>query len=171
MFNKKPFNKKDGETRVCKGCGVTYHTMKARNLCKACVNAQTRLKRNIAVGKEVTDGYAERNGRPRDLEGIDYEDRRREWYKKSRWLEKELKERSQWQAFFRDEFERIRKDEKLWNSLTRETLGMSPKKSEQQEGNVGRPLGSVGQNKKYPDTRNMSWYDYEAGGWGEPEDS
>lgn len=36
MF-KKPFNKKDGETRECRKCGATYHTMRPRWSCDKCL--------------------------------------------------------------------------------------------------------------------------------------
>ena len=39
----KKFNYKDGEDRVCKECGDTYHTMKPRWICTKCVNANQRI--------------------------------------------------------------------------------------------------------------------------------
>ena len=41
MF-KKPFNHKEGEDRVCKECGVTYHTHKPRWRCLDCLCAQQK---------------------------------------------------------------------------------------------------------------------------------
>ena len=163
MFNKKKFNKKDGESRVCRGCGVTFHTMKARWLCPDCVNKQHRIERNIELGNGATDAYAEKRGRKPDLERNLFDDRRREWYRKSSWLERKVKERTEWQAFFKAEFERIRNDEPLWKSLTRESLGMTkPKSTEENKLAVGRPSES----KNHP----MTWEDYEASGWNLPED-
>ena len=36
------FDYKNGETRVCKVCGETYHTPKPINKCKKCVNDAQR---------------------------------------------------------------------------------------------------------------------------------
>jgi len=173
MFNKRKFNKKEGETRVCKGCSTSFHTMKPRWLCRECVNATSRLQRNIAVGNGATDEYSERIGRKKsDLEGISYEERRRNFVQKAKWLDREVNERSEWQAFFKEEFQRIRNDKKLWESLTRDTLGQSKKKDEIQEGiGAGRPAGSTNKKYKYPNTKGMTWEEYEALGLGEPEDS
>lgn len=37
------FDKNNGETRVCKECGDTYHTMKPRWICTKCVNAKQKI--------------------------------------------------------------------------------------------------------------------------------
>ena len=165
MFNYKPkFNRKAGETRECNRCGVTFHTMKPRWTCPPCVNKQHRTERNILLGNGATDAYAERRGRKPDLERNVFDDRRREWNRKSSWLERKVNERTEWQAFFKSEFERIRNDEPLWRSLTRESLGMTkPKSTEENKLTVGRPSAS----KNHP----MTWEDLEAGGWGQIEDN
>jgi len=164
MFNKRKFNRKTGETRTCKECQIEFHTMKPIWVCKECTNKKHRIQRNIEVGKGATAEYSQKLGRKKtDLEGIGYEERKREWYRKASWLERKVKDRSEWQEFFRNEFERIRNDEKLWNSLTRETLGMTPPKEDKEEKKMGRP--------SHKDTQWMTWEEYEAGGWGEPEDS
>jgi len=165
MFNKKKFNKRDGETRDCKECGTSFHTMKPRWVCKDCVNKQHRIERNIELGRGATDAYCNKMGRKKtDLKGIGFEDRRREWYRKASWLQRKVKDRTEWQAFFKEEFERIRNDEPLWKSLTRDSLGMTkPKSTEENKLAVGRP--------SHKDNEWMSWEEYEARGWGEPEDS
>lgn len=160
MF-KKPFNKKTGEDRICTHCGVTFHTMKPRNVCRPCVNLQNKLKRYADKGIVVGEDYKGHKGRSPDLEGIGYEERKKEWYKKSRWIEKNLNSREEWQEYFRSEFERISNDEKLWKSLTRDTLGQTPKR-EDEEVKMGRP--------SHKDTQWMTWEEYEANGWGIPED-
>lgn len=48
------FDKKNGETRVCKQCGDTYHTMKPRWLCRKCVNAN---QRPIEEAKRALKGH------------------------------------------------------------------------------------------------------------------
>jgi hypothetical protein len=163
MFNKKKFNRKEGESRVCNSCSVTFHTMKPRWTCPPCVNKKHRIERNIQLGNGPTDAYAEKMGRKPDLERKDFDDRRREWNRKSSWLQRHVKDRTEWQAFFKGEFERIRNDEPLWRSLTRETLGMTkPKPTEETKLAVGRPSEK--------DNHPMSWEDYEASGWNLPED-
>ena len=163
MFNKKKFNRKEGELRECNKCSETFHTMKPRWVCPECVNKEKRIQKNILLGNGATDAYAEKRGRKPDLERNLFDDRRREWYRKSSWLERKVKERTEWQAFFKAEFERIRNDEPLWKSLTRDSLGMTkPKSTEENKLAVGRPSES----KNHP----MTWEDYEASGWNLPED-
>ena len=45
------FNHKDGETRVCKICDVSFHTMKPRYRCNACVNAKQKVIEQIKRDK------------------------------------------------------------------------------------------------------------------------
>jgi hypothetical protein len=56
MF-KKPFNRTIGEQRICKGCGVSFHTMKPRYSCNTCVNAKQKkyetIRRNKYPKKET----------------------------------------------------------------------------------------------------------------------
>lgn len=42
LWNRK-FDHKNGEQRVCKGCGVSFHTMKPRYDCNVCLNAKQRI--------------------------------------------------------------------------------------------------------------------------------
>ena len=42
MF-KKPFNRTIGEERICKECGVSFHTFKPRYSCNACLNAAQKI--------------------------------------------------------------------------------------------------------------------------------
>ena len=42
MF-KKPFNRTIGEERICKGCGVSFHTFKPRYSCNGCLNAAQKI--------------------------------------------------------------------------------------------------------------------------------
>lgn len=39
----KRFDKKNGETRECKGCGNQFHTMKPRWKCTDCINANQKI--------------------------------------------------------------------------------------------------------------------------------
>ena len=42
MF-KKPFNRTIGEQRICKKCGIDFHTFKPRYSCNACLNAAQKI--------------------------------------------------------------------------------------------------------------------------------
>jgi hypothetical protein len=46
MF-KKPFNRKIGETRECKGCGISFHTLKPMYTCNQCINAKQKKYETI----------------------------------------------------------------------------------------------------------------------------
>jgi len=37
------FNHANGETRICKECGVSFHTMKPRYSCNACLNIKQKI--------------------------------------------------------------------------------------------------------------------------------
>lgn len=50
MFKKKLFNKKDGETRKCKICGIEFHTFKPLFQCRKC------------IARKVYDNARERHG-------------------------------------------------------------------------------------------------------------
>ena len=42
LWNKK-FDHTNGETRVCKYCGISFHTMKPRYSCNACLNIKQKV--------------------------------------------------------------------------------------------------------------------------------
>jgi hypothetical protein len=46
LWNKK-FDHKNGETRICKGCGAEFHTPKPRYSCNKCVNAKQKKYETI----------------------------------------------------------------------------------------------------------------------------
>lgn len=57
LWNRK-FDYTNGETRICKGCGASFHTIKPRYTCNTCVNTKQKkyetIKRNQYQKK---DGY------------------------------------------------------------------------------------------------------------------
>ena len=53
------FNHKDGEIRVCKHCSVSFHTMKPRYRCNACLNANQKI-----VEKKKRDKYEKKTTYP-----------------------------------------------------------------------------------------------------------
>jgi len=50
LWNRK-FDHVNGETRQCKGCDVTFHTMKPRYTCNKCVNAKQKKYETIRRNK------------------------------------------------------------------------------------------------------------------------
>lgn len=56
MF-KKPFNKVEGETRVCKGCNDEFHTRKPVWFCRHCLNEKSKKLQRLKAGDgNVTTG-------------------------------------------------------------------------------------------------------------------
>ena len=57
------FNHKDGEIRVCKHCSVSFHTMKPRYRCNACLNAKQKIverKKRAKYEKKVQYPFSNR---------------------------------------------------------------------------------------------------------------
>jgi len=115
------------------------------------------------------DGYLRNHGRPVDIEGIRYDDRLKVWRNRARYLEKELHSREEWRKFFKEDLERIYNDKPLWANLTRDTLGFQTNevKETREPKAMGRPLN---QEKRYLDTRDMNWEDFDSWGFGLEED-
>lgn len=57
----KKFNYKDGETRVCKDCGSSFHTSKPLHRCRLCVNEKQRI---IQAEKRKENPYVKKNNYP-----------------------------------------------------------------------------------------------------------
>ena len=161
--------------RVCKDCGKTFLPNKPINSCNPCLNLKARKKRAIELGGEAIideNGYLKRWGRPRDIVENSYEDRVRDWKKKAQYIEKNFKTRPEWQEYFRSELDRIVKDEILWASLTRETLGTMTNEAKEnyEPKKMGRPSHSDTSTYRYKDTRDMNWEDFDSWGYGLEED-
>lgn len=158
MFRpKKVFDRKNGEIRVCRVCGVDFHTMKPLNRCAPCTNAwnKERLKERMELGlipkieyKEnypfgTNDGSAVKRFQriQRELKMCETSEERRAHY------QKQLKEAEElgilkWIYDRRD------------NETKRENKSKRKSKIE----------------KELPDTRYIDWNEYERDGWGLPED-
>ena len=159
MFKHKPkFDRKNGETRVCNVCNKEFHTMKPLFRCKFCTNEWNKqeTKRKIAEGLieplehklpypfDTTNGVAANRFRriQKALNKCYTREERREFF------QKQLNEAEELGIL-------------LWINDRRD----NESKKETQSVSKAKTI------KKYPDTRNMTWDDYERGGWGEPEDS
>ena len=143
--------------RECRICNKPFETKRYVWRCKPCVNEAANIKRKQDIEERKAAGlYRGHSGRPKDLDGINFEDRRTQWRQRMYFLRDSLNEREEWQEFFRNEMDRIQNDKELWRSLTRPTLaedlrGVNSVKK--QRGKIGRPTL---ENKSYPDTRNVN---------------
>ena len=163
MF-KKPF--KGPEYRICRMCNEQFWTDKPVLRCKPCVNKEAQVfrdkKREEAIRNGTHKGVL---GRSLDIEGKNYLERRKDFVERVKFLNK-MQERTQWQEFYKEEFDRILSDKILWKALTREGLGkmVGRSKEEDDEDSVmGRP--------SYKSKKWMTWEDFEREGWGGIEDS
>ena len=100
LWNRK-FDYKNGEQRVCKHCGVEFHTIKPRYTCNLCLNAKQRIietKKRAKYEKKVPYPYQGPNH--------DYHKR---FYPLRAKLHK-MKVRSEWQDYFKERLNEIFND-------------------------------------------------------------
>ena len=95
------FNHKDGETRVCKHCSVTFHTMKPRYRCNACLNAKQKI-----IEKNKRSRYEKKEPYPYQGANHDYHQR---FYPLRAKLHK-MKVREEWQKYFTERLDEIFND-------------------------------------------------------------
>lgn len=100
MF-KKPFNRTIGETRQCKGCGVSFHTFKPRYSCNACVNAKQKI-----IEKKKRANYGKKASYPYQGPNHDYNRR----FRPLRATLHKMKERVEWQEYFKIKLDEILND-------------------------------------------------------------
>jgi len=95
------FDHTNGETRQCKECGISFHTMKPRYRCNKCVNAAQKIieqkKRLLYEKKE-----------PYPYQGINHNYKQR-FYPLRTKLHK-MKVRSEWKAYFKLKLDEILND-------------------------------------------------------------
>jgi hypothetical protein len=155
MF-KKPFNRIDGEIRVCAMCEEQFHTMKPINKCPPCTNEwnKQRVKEKIELGIIKPTEYKERY--PFDTTNGEAASR----FKK---IQKELKNcytKEERRAFYQKQLQEAEQLGILeWINDRR---GESSKERVKRDSTIKRNI---------PDTRYMDWDDFERGGWGDIEDS
>jgi hypothetical protein len=159
MFKHRPkFDRKNGEIRTCNVCSKEFHTLKPLFRCKFCTNEfnKKETKRKLEEGLiealehkqpypfDTTNGEAGSRFRriQKALDGCNSREERRELF------HKQLQEAEELGIL-------------LWIYDRRD----SDTKKETQS----KSRGMI--KKDYPDTRNMTWDDYEREGLGEPEDS
>lgn len=159
MFKfKKPFDRKNGEDRVCTICGKGFHTMKPTNRCPPCVNVWTknRNKEKLELGLIQPTEFKDRY--PFDTTNGDAANR----FKQIQKALLKCKTKEERKAHY---------DKQLKEA---EELGIMKwiydrRDAETFKENRIKTRGRI--DKDMPDTRYMDWDDFERDGWGEPEDS
>lgn len=153
MFNKKKFDRTNGEVRVCRVCNEGFHTMKPVNRCNVCTNewAKERLKEKIELGLVEAIPYKE---------NYPFNTDNGEAVKRFSNIQKELKKcetKEERRAHFAKQLEEI------------ERLGILEWINDRRDAETKREKFNRRKSKK--DIHHMTWDEFEAGGWGEPEDS
>jgi hypothetical protein len=135
MF-KKPFNRTIGETRQCKECNLEFFTLKPVYTCQPCQNKKQKVyegRRRQQYQKKAVYPYQGKNH--------NYKQR----FDPLKRILHKMKERSEWQTYFKVKLDEILKDAVLmkwiWDRRDDETKNANKSKSR----NIIK--------KDYPDTR------------------
>ena len=140
LWNRK-FDYANGETRQCKGCGISFYTIKPRYECNTCVNIKQKV---IEQRKRAT--YEKKQSYPYQGPNHDYHTR---FYPLRVKLHK-MKVRSEWQKYFKEKLDEIMQDKILMKWINdrrdKETLEAKQAKSKK---NI---------QKDYPNTHD--YYEY-----------
>lgn len=159
MFkHKKLFDRKNGETRTCNVCSKEFHTMKPINRCPPCTNEWNKKETKRKLEEGLIQPVEHKEIYPFNTTNGEAASRFRD-------IQKRLKNcysREERRAFFQKQLDEA------------EELGIikwifDRRDAESKNENRNKSKGMI--KKDYPDTRYMTWDEYEAGGWGEPEDS
>ena len=118
------FDHTNGETRICKGCSVSFHTMKPRHCCNICLNVKQKV---IEQRKRAT--YEKKQSYPYQGPKHDYHTR---FYPLRAKLHK-MKVREEWQKYFKEKLDEIFADAVLMKWINdrrdKETLEAKQAKS------------------------------------------
>lgn len=95
------FDHVNGENRVCKHCGVTFHTIKPRYSCSPCLN-----KRQKVIEQNKRSRYEKKAAYPYQGPNHDYHQR---FYPLRAKLHK-MKVREEWQKYFNEKLDEIFND-------------------------------------------------------------
>ena len=135
------FDHKNGEQRVCKECGASFHTPKPRWRCNVCVNqAQKIVERNKRSKYEKKEPY------PYCGPNHNYHQR---FYPLRAKLHK-MKVRVEWQAYFKEKLDELMQDKILmkWINDRRDVETLKAKQAKSKR-NIA---------KNYPNTHD--YYEY-----------
>jgi len=135
------FDHKNGETRVCKGCGASFHTKKPRWKCNECLNAAQKV---IETAKRAK--YERKEPYPYQGPKHDYHSR---FYPLRAKLHK-MRVREEWQAYFKEKLNEIFNDAVLmkWINDRRDKETLEARQAKSKKNIV----------KDYPNTHN--YYEY-----------
>ena len=100
LWNRK-FDHKNGEERLCKHCGITFHTMKPRYCCNACLNTKQKV-----IEQKKRAQYEKKAPYPHQGKNHNYNQR----FRPLRMKLHKMRERSEWQAYFKIKLDEIFND-------------------------------------------------------------
>ena len=100
LWNTK-FDHTNGETRQCKECDATFHTMKPRYSCNACLNAKQRI-----IEQKKRSKYEKKEPYPYQKANHNYQHR----FKPLQSKLKKMKERQEWKEYFKDKLDEVLND-------------------------------------------------------------
>ena len=140
LWNRK-FDYANGETRQCKGCGVSFYTIKPRYECNTCLNIKQKV-----IEQRKRANYEKKQSYPYQGPKHDYHTR---FYPLRVKLHK-MKVREEWQKYFKEKLDEIMQDKILMKWINdrrdKETLEAKQAKSKK---NI---------QKDYPNTHD--YYEY-----------
>jgi len=153
------------ESRICKLCGLEFKPKSRLMRCNKCVNRIARELRNEKIKLAIENGelvyHADR--KPEEMQGgssaLD---------KKYRQLKRMCSkmDRDEFRAYAKDKLNQIMENQMLWDYLSREGLGETPKKDVVKEPKLSKKEKLI----QRGDTRNMNWDEFEQMGFGGDED-
>ena len=95
------FDYANGEQRICKGCGIEFHTIKPRYSCNACLNAKQKI-----IEKNKRSKYEKKSVYPYQGKNHNYKQRFGPLQSK---LHK-MKSRTEWKEYFKVRLDEVLND-------------------------------------------------------------
>lgn len=118
------FDHKNGETRICKTCSVSFHTIKPRHACNVCLNVKQKV-----IEQKKRNTYEKKVSYPYQTGNHNYNQR---FYPLRAKLHK-MKERIEWQEYYKTKLDEIFNDVVLMKWINdrrdKETLEAKQSKS------------------------------------------
>ena len=151
MFkHKKLFDRKNGETRTCNMCSKEFHTMKPINRCTPCTNEWNKIEKQRKIDEGLIIPYENKENYPFNTMNGEAANRFNR-------IQKELKNcytREERRAFYQKQLKEA------------EELGIikwifDRRDAETKNENRTQTRGMI--KKHYPDTRGMTWDEYQRG--------
>lgn len=153
------------DSRICKLCGLEFKPKSPSFRCRPCTNEDSRIKRDAKIKQLIESGELVRHEdrKPEEMQGGS-----NGMYKKYRDIKKMVSQmdRDEFKVYLKDKLNQIMENEMLFNYLSREGLGETPKKGEEIPPKLSKREKVIYKG----DTRNMSWDEYQQLGFGGDED-